>query len=227
VGGTIDVDGTSPGASSGGTDSGCGAGRDASPGGLALCLFFGLMLLWRRRRHRSADLVGGVLVCMLFVTLTGPQAHAAGTGFIADGFEALPAHHRNHIVVSTSDILAHGDGSTSLVMSQAKNILSAGDLQVGGIEALSYPIEGQLRTEILAAYGLFDLMDIGVAIPVLAYQWGDDLGGIDRAGEEVDGTVLGDVRIHPRIRFVRRLFTFLPVTRARSTPRASFGPSRG
>jgi outer membrane protein OmpA-like peptidoglycan-associated protein len=162
------------------------------------------VLMWRRRSAKVRPLAGGTLMVLVVMGSMSPDVRAAGTGFIADGFEALPAHHRNHVIVSTSDILAHGDASTSLIMSQARDILSASDLQVGGVDSLSYPIQGQLRTEVLAAFGLYDLMDIGVAIPVLAYQWGDDLAGIDRVGEEVDGTALGDVRIHPRIRFVRR-----------------------
>lgn len=56
-------------------------------------------------------------------------------------------------------------------------------------------IGARLATEISGGIGLFGYGDLGLTLPVVAYQAGDDLAAFGAPGTQVEGSALGDARI--------------------------------
>lgn len=71
---------------------------------------------------------------------------------------------------------------------------------------LSEPVALRVGGDLLAAIGLLDRYQIGLAVPVVIFQDGDRLQGLDLPGDDADqplaSTTIGDVRLHAKVRVV-------------------------
>ncbi len=56
-------------------------------------------------------------------------------------------------------------------------------------------VDNVLKAEPWIAIGLYDIAELGIIIPIALYQTGDDLQMLGRAGENVEGVGMGDIRV--------------------------------
>jgi len=128
--------------------------------------------------------------CIAFM----PTAHAAKP-FEVELFEPLPSQGINHLQVGASRVLAHLRPSFGFVLHYQTNPFVLRDPD-DNIQATL--IDNRLTTELWASLGLFDWLEIGVVLPIVLTQSGDDLAAIG-ATEVLDGASLRDLRIVPKL----------------------------
>jgi len=128
-----------------------------------------------------------------------PPAASAAEPFEAELFEPLPSQGINHLQVGASRVLAHLRPSFGLLLHYEVDPYSlsndAGDIVVRLIES-------RVTTEVWAALGLFDILEIGLVMPVILAQSGEDLSVVGLTGS-VDGAALRDLRIVPKLQIFR------------------------
>lgn len=134
-------------------------------------------------------------VCALSV-----MALAAAPGFRVDPFEPLPAQGTATLGIAGSEVLPHLTPSAGVVFHHASNLL----LLRTNDEATGAPagVERSLKSELWAAVGFFDYVDVGLVLPLVLDQGGGDLDLIGRPGSDAGGFGVGDLRVIARGRFL-------------------------
>lgn len=151
--------------------------------------------------------VAALAVPFLLLATTGVYAQdpAPSTAFAIEQFELLPVPEGNLLNIATSQVIPDREYSVGIVFHYADDpmrlIAAANDSLVERVVAQ------RLTAEMVGGVGLFNLTDIGVALPVVLYQNGGDLTMFERPGDTVRGSAMGDLRIVPRVR--------LPIDRSR------------
>jgi len=132
---------------------------------------------------------------------SAPFAHDARAAepFEPELFEPLPSQGINHLGVGASRVLGHLRPSFGLVLHYQTDpyVLSNDDGDV-----VTRLIESRVTTEVWAALGLFDVLEIGLMLPVVLAQSGEDLAAVGLSGP-VDGASLRDLRIVPKLQIFR------------------------
>lgn len=136
------------------------------------------------------------LTALAFPMLAMAQSN---TSFQVENFEPLPSQGINTLNIGKADVLGHLKPSVGLFFNYMKEPLvvvpTGGDLDDAGSGRL---IDNQLKAELLADVGLFDLLSFGVAVPFVLYQNGDPLTRLG-SNESVESLVLADIRLIPKI----------------------------
>ena len=141
-------------------------------------------------------------IFVAFLCLAGvhlPPPARAAEPFEAELFEPLPSQGINHLQVGASRVLAHLRPSFGLILHYQTDPYSISNEDGDIVTDL---ISDRVTTEVWAALGLFDFLEIGLVMPVILAQSGDDLGVIGLSGS-VDGAALRDLRIVPKLQLVR------------------------
>ncbi len=145
------------------------------------------------------------LVAALAVTAwsAGAWAQDNVTSFQVEQFEPLPSQGLNTLGVGGSKVLNHLTPSAGLFFHYVKDPIQLvpvnGSVDDPGGARL---IADQLKVEVLASIGLFGFLELGVALPFVAYQTGDDLASLGRPGETVNSFSLADFRIIPKVQII-------------------------
>lgn len=134
--------------------------------------------------------------CALTLVASGAVAQDSSQ-FQVDRFEPMPSQGINVLNVATSPTLGHGQGHLGLFTHFVSGTLKYRD---GGRE-LSL-VDTQLKAEIFGAIGILGWIDLGVVMPLVAYQSGDDLAAVGMPGMTLDTTALGDVRVVPKFKLL-------------------------
>ena len=137
--------------------------------------------------------------------IAGSLTAGAGTAAADDGFSIElfePGEGRAILGVGTSEAFAQGDFMVGLFTHYEDDPITLVDVDDRG-RVLERLVDGRITTEVLAAVGLVDWLEIGLAMPLVLTQSGEDLGPLGRAGETVDGFALGDLRITPKATFLK------------------------
>ena len=126
-------------------------------------------------------------------------AAQSNTTFQVENFEPLPSQGINTLNIGKADVLGHLKPSVGLFFNYMKEPLVVvpvgGDLGDAGSGRL---IDNQLKAELLADVGLFDIVSLGVAVPFVLYQDGDPLTRLG-SNESVESLVLSDIRVIPKL----------------------------
>jgi hypothetical protein len=101
--------------------------------------------------------------------------------------------------VEEADVLPAGRWALALTAWRADRPIVLRDLDSG--ELVTSPVRARYGQELGAAYGFGSRYQVGVAVP-FAEQWGARLQGIGLSDEPLQHVVVGDVRLHARMRFV-------------------------
>ena len=138
-----------------------------------------------------------VAFCPTFAT-----AQTLGKTFQVERFELDPVLPRNIWHVSRSNLLGHLSPSGTMYGHYA-----AGQLQFDINDASQELIATKVQGEIALAVGLFDWVELGVALPIVFFQAGDLSGfGQDPADDDTRITTIGDIRIVPKLRLIDPLW---------------------
>ena len=117
----------------------------------------------------------------------------------------LPVPEGNLLNIASSQVIPDREYSVGLVFHYSDDPMRL--IAAANNSLVERIIAQRLTAEIVGGVGLFDLTDIGFALPVVLYQNGGDLTMFERPGDTVRGSALGDLRIVPRVR--------LPIDRSR------------
>ncbi len=156
---------------------------------------------WRRDTLRRV--VWAQLAAAL-VLMSAPTAYAQSAldnaSFQVEHFEPMPMQGNNILQTAKSDILPALSPSVGAMFHYASGLLVATDADG---EVISKLIEHQAKAEVWAGVGLFDVLDIGVVLPVVMYQSGSDETGVFGAqGREISGFAFADARVVPKVRLL-------------------------
>lgn len=135
----------------------------------------------------------------VLATLAGPAA--AQEGFSVELFEPLPAQGHAVLGVSTSRVLGHGQLSVGLFGHYQDDPLTASSIDDRDT-VVARLVDSRWTLEASVAFGLFDAFELGVVMPLVLSQSGDDLAPIGRPGESVEGFAVGDLRVVPKVTFL-------------------------
>lgn len=113
------------------------------------------------------------------------------TSFQIEHFEPLPAQGPNIANIASSRPLLKNELSFGMTMHYVDD-----PLQVRTDGEVTRLVDDQLTAELTAAYGLFGLGDVGLALPVVLHQSTNDLG--DFGDEPAPTTTVGDLRFVAR-----------------------------
>lgn len=147
--------------------------------GLALLLVAGLLL----GRRRVAGLVGGLLL----VAAGGGEAEAQEVDI--DRLTGLSMAADRQVVTDFGRTLGHGEFAF-----RASSMYSHQPLTFFDDEGLvDVVVERRLEHALVASFGLFDVLEVQAALPLISYQEGGGLGG-----QGMEAFALGDLRLGVR-----------------------------
>ncbi len=134
-------------------------------------------------------------------TLISASAFAQiNTDFQAEHFEPMPDQRTNLLNLAKTQPIPHLSPGLNLFLHFADDELQV--IREGSSEEPTRLLDDQLRAEVGLAMGFFDFMDIGVILPLIVYQTGDDQAIIGRPNQSVDSFAIQDLRIVPKVRFI-------------------------
>ncbi len=122
--------------------------------------------------------------------------------FQAEHFEPLPDQRTNLLNLAKTQPIPHLAPGLNLFLHFADDELQVIRENDSTDAEPTRLLDDQLRAEIGLAMGFFDFMDIGVILPLVAYQTGDDQGIIGHPNETVESFAIQDLRIVPKVRFI-------------------------
>lgn len=140
------------------------------------------------------------VVAVLCVVCTASPARAQenSTAFSVERFTRPPG---SDVILATDEphTLAHLAASFGLVTSLLSTPMQLERVGVGD-DVLATPVERRFGADLLAAIGLGSRYQLGFALPIVLHQRGDRLQGIGFEETELEPTVLGDLRLHAKLR---------------------------
>lgn len=144
----------------------------------------------------------GIAVASTMLVSTSAFAQDISTAFQAEHFEPMPDQRTNLLNLAKTQPIPHLSPGLNLFLHFADDELQV--IREGAADDAEPTrlLDDQLRAEIGLAMGFFDFMDIGVILPLIVYQTGDDQKIIDRPGKSVDSFAIQDLRIVPKVRFI-------------------------
>ncbi len=149
--------------------------------------------------------VGACLLLLAALVPPSPAAAQSGssvpTNFQVEQFRPAPIQRTSLLGVSTSRVLPHLTPAAGLVVHMSDDPLQAVD-RTGGRRELVPLIERQYTGEMTVGLGLFDRLQLGLALP-LVFQRGEALVGADGTREPLPAASFADMRIVPRWRFLQ------------------------
>jgi hypothetical protein len=106
---------------------------------------------------------------------------------------------RSYITLDSADVPGHRQFNVGLVTNYQYGPLAL-DSTMNGVTAKADAVRHQAMAELFGAVGLFNLFEVGVAVPMTLYLSGDDF---DDTGDITGGTMtargLGDVRVEAKM----------------------------
>ncbi len=140
-------------------------------------------------RARLAALVMSVVLAL-------PAIASAQTGFDVQRLKPAPAQSVNYFGLHQARVLHGGGYEVGLHLNYADDLLvmhGADDERIASI------VSNQLTMHLTGGVGIADRLEIGLDIPVILLQSGDELPGLPSADVSDAGAGLGDIRIVPKV----------------------------
>ncbi|MBN1944489.1 MAG: OmpA family protein [Bradymonadales bacterium] len=130
---------------------------------------------------------------ILVLSLVGGSA-AAQQQFDVQSFHPLPSQQINYFGVASARVMRHTDFELGLLLHFADDplVLVYGEDDTRLASVVSY----QLTADLMAAVGLLDWFELGVAVPLILMQEGEDTTIVQDAPDA--GFGIGDLRFVPR-----------------------------
>ena len=128
----------------------------------------------------------------------GSTAAAQGPpGFYVERFEPMPTQGLNLLNLGSSEVLGHFLPSAGFMLQYIDDPLQ---LVTGDDEAvLSRVISHQIKADLWLSFGFFNVVDLGVVLPMVLNQAGENSDVFQR---QVDGFAMGDVRVIPKLKII-------------------------
>ncbi|MEZ4265106.1 MAG: OmpA family protein [Myxococcota bacterium] len=152
-----------------------------------------------------SGMTGAVCAAVVALGLWAPAAQAqtttGTTRYAFEHFEPLHAQGPNILNVHGSGVAPHLRGGISLFFHFQNDPLLV--VRNGKrSDVFTRLVHNQLKAELLGSFGLGGFFELGLGLPLVLMQDGDDLAFIGKSGESVSGFALGDLRLTPKIRIL-------------------------
>ncbi|AKU90127.1 InlB B-repeat-containing protein [Vulgatibacter incomptus] len=205
-----------PGYYLGGHGFGCSStGRTGAGPESVLIWLLGPVLFLAMRRRKV-----GVLASLLLLLVAAPASAQSKGGFDLQQLRPATDPSRGGFVSLGAGVQEHGEFRLHALIDYANNPLVLYDSQdqrvAGAVTSL-----GTLH--LLGSIGLWDIVEVGVDLPVVVYQAGDDMPGV--APNIVQGAGFGDIRVLPQLQFLKLHSDGLGVTFAGAAAAEFFLPT--
>ncbi len=154
-----------------------------------------------RNVHRSVlHTVCAAVLSVGFATSASAQtSEDNSTSFQVERFEPMPAQGINVLNLATSDVVPHSKPTGGLFMHYVNDPLVQRDASNEEEEVVAELISGQFKAELWAGIGFMDWLDIGLVLPIVLAQSGDELSTLfDTPQQQVEGLALSDLRLVPK-----------------------------
>lgn len=136
-------------------------------------------------------------LCLLFAALLlAPLLVTAGTATDPENYKPSPFANDTMSLIG-ADLMEHLSFGLGLFLDYERNPLTIRDTATD--TAVQTVVGDHLTGDITASLGLFEWVDLGLAVPVVLFQNGDGWSG----GEKLPPATLGDIRFAPRARIYR------------------------
>ncbi len=136
------------------------------------------------------------LLQLLTVALIGAVSFpVAAQYFDVQHLRPGPSQHTNYFGVNSAETLGAGEWEVGLMLHFADDLLVVRERD--GNERLAEIVDSQLVTNIMGAFGVADMLEIGIDIPIILRQVGDTIADIPNADGEQGGAGIGSIRIVP------------------------------
>ncbi|PKN57877.1 MAG: hypothetical protein CVU56_08595 [Deltaproteobacteria bacterium HGW-Deltaproteobacteria-14] len=134
--------------------------------------------------------------------LAAPRAAVAqDKGFYSEHFEPLPTQGLNLLNLATSRVLGHLELSAGVFLQYLDDPLQV-VTDDSAQRVLGRLIERQLKADLWVSMGFANTLELGVVLPLVLNQAGQDLGILSRPGEQVAAAAAGDVRIIGKVKLL-------------------------
>ena len=120
------------------------------------------------------------------------------TSIQVEHFEPLPSQGTNVLNIGKSDVLPHLSPSGGVFLHYVNTPLRLIDPETGDVA--SNIIRHQVKSELWGSFGLFDIAELGVVLPVVVFQGGEDLAALGRPGQDISSFAVADARLVPKVR---------------------------
>ncbi|MBL8783521.1 MAG: OmpA family protein [Deltaproteobacteria bacterium] len=119
----------------------------------------------------------------------------AQEGLPVQQFAPAPGGDNNYVTVQGTGVLPDMMPAVGIYLNYAHNPLIL--RRIGNGEEISL-IEHHLQLDLIAALGLFDILEVGISIPLTLYQKAGD-PGTSLTPAPVDSFTTGDIRLYPKV----------------------------
>jgi len=156
---------------------------------------------------RSSPRVASILTLLssaltvLWLGTVHAQVPDSSTAFQVEIFEPQPAQGVNLLNLVKSDVMQHlypSFGVFAQYVDDPFELARQADQDI----VVSRLVKSQFKVEPWVAFGLFDIVDIGVVIPLVVSQSGGSLAFFNEPQDAVAGFAMGDIRIVPKVRIL-------------------------
>lgn len=156
-----------------------------------------------RRHPRHAPWAAGTaagLVLAALAVLWPTATRAQSQRFDIQSFRPSPGP-RDLVIIPQTQPLSHNSGSVGAYFSFALDPLVL--LNDSDDRTLSI-VKNRLQLDLMAAYGIYDWVELGLVFPIILYQDSDNLAPIGTEGK-VRSTTIGDLSGFIKVPLMRRL----------------------
>lgn len=143
-----------------------------------------------------------LIVALMCVLWSGVAMAQSDSDFQVEQFEPVAAQGMNTLGINHSRVLPHLTPSAGLFLHFVDDPIQV--IPVGGNvddTGGARLIDDQLKAELLGSLGLFGLIELGVAVPVVLYQSGDTAPAAGFT-EAVSAFAVGDIRVTPKVQII-------------------------
>jgi len=123
----------------------------------------------------------------------------AQQGFDSQGFNPMPAQRGNFLSVSSASVYEQNQWELGLFLNFADDplVLYRND------EVAAVLVDHQLTANLLFAYGIHEMFEVGLDVPLILLQSGEPVAGDVPATDASDaGFGIGDIRLVPKVRLL-------------------------
>jgi outer membrane protein OmpA-like peptidoglycan-associated protein len=131
--------------------------------------------------------------CLLLLAL--PAGAQSESGFELQQLRPNPDVYRGGLVSVNAAVLAHGEWRANVLFNYARNPLI---LYNHLDERVSGAVTGQATLHVLGSVGLWDVLEVGLDLPLVVYQAGDSLPDVVGAPPILHSAGVGDLRLVPK-----------------------------
>ena len=144
------------------------------------------------RRMNSATLIAAILLSL-------PTSNAiAQDGFDAQAFSPMPSQFENYLSVSSGGVLPQTGWEAGLFLNYADDPV----VLFRDGEPLANLVDSMMTANLLGAYGIHELFEIGVDVPLVVLQSGETSTLLPEVGNSEVGFGIGDIRLVPKVRLL-------------------------